>query len=59
MDKIVEKLKELLDNCVQKLLALIVIPVLPLLALYGKFNATGNYWWDSLIVFGITGLFYL
>ena len=59
MDKIIEVLKELLDNGISKILAILIIPILPVIALLGNFNATGNYWLDLLIAFGITGTFIL
>ena len=59
MDRIIEVLKELLDNGISKILGILIIPILPIIALLGNFNATGNYWLDLLIAFGITGTFIL
>lgn len=59
MDKFIDLIKEIFDNGIQKLLAVVFIPVLPIFALFGEFNATGNYWWDLVIAFGITGVFVL
>ena len=59
MDKIVDVLKELLGDGVGKILAIIIIPILPIFALFGNFHAIGNYWLDLLIAFGITGTFAL
>lgn len=59
MDKIIDVLKELLDNGISKILAILIIPILPIIALLVNFNATGNYWLDLLIAFGITGTFIL
>jgi len=57
MEKVAELIKELLENGLSKILAIIVIPILPILALFGNFNATGNYFLDLLIALGITGSF--